>query len=89
LIVERTRKLRIENDKASSLLMPTAHIRESLVRCYVRISKVLDKRLVDEGATLVARPEDVAQARIYLRKIAGVIKNEHKALKEDWELPFV
>lgn len=84
-ISEEIRKLRIQNDAKEGALVSRSKVAEALLRCGKAIDTMTEAKLCNEWPEAVAGL-DVAQARVYGRRMKDGVMGEIRKLEGEWRI---
>lgn len=82
-IAEEVRKLRLKNDRDEAKLIPVEDVRQIHAEILARVDGILEQKLSNEYPSAVAGL-DVAQARVYGKRLGDQVRGEFQKLAEKW-----
>lgn len=83
LVEEQTRKLKLANDLKAGKVVAVAQIANGFLKVSTSVKKILRQRLENEYPTFCAGLQ-VAEARVYGKRLADEIIKEFAALESAW-----
>ncbi len=82
---QEIRKLKIANDAKEKLTVSKERGMNAIANCRARIRPFLEQKLENEYPSVVVGMNDIAQIRVYGRKIHDQILAELQTLADEWQ----